>query len=203
MSAAALRIGDVSLGGAAAAVVAISTSAGGLDPLRRLVRGLRPDFPAAVVIAQHVLAVSVLPEILAYDTRMPVAFVQPGCTLRPSTIHVCPAQQHVFVNPDRTVALSGRERLKFFRPSGDWLFASVAESFGEHAYAVVLSGLQNDGALGAVIVRAAGGTVIAQDPVTCERAAMPSAAIATGAVNFVLAPEQIAEVLMRLLMPAN
>ena len=184
---------------AAVAVVVITVSAGGLPPLRSLVRGLPAEMPAAVVIAQHVASRSLLPEILTMDTQAPVRFAETGERLRRGTIYVCPAQQHVIVNPDATFTLSSRERVKFFRPSGDWLFASAAASFRERAFAVVMSGLQNDGALGSVDIHDAGGTVIVQAPGSCEQSEMPLAAIATGAVDFVLNPDQIPLVLRQLL----
>lgn len=186
-------------GDAALAVVVVTVSAGGLVPLRRLVRGLSAETPAAVVIAQHTAGSSVLPEILALDTRAPVSFAETGGRLQRGTVYVCPAERHVIVNPDATLALSSRARMNFFRPSGDWLFTSAAASYRERAVAIVLSGLQNDGALGSVAIHEAGGTVIVQDPGSCERPEMPSAAIATGAVDFVLAPDQIPIVLGRLL----
>ncbi len=159
--------------------------------------------PAAIVIAQHVAGRSVLPEILAGDTTAPVAFAQTGASLQRGAIYVCPAQQHVIVNPDATLTLSTRERLKFVRPSGDWLFTSAAASFRERAFAIVMSGLQNDGARGILAIRDAGGTVIVQCPETCERPEMPSASIATGAVDFVLEPDQIPLVLDQLLTRFN
>lgn len=183
----------------AVALVAVTASAGGLAPLRRFVRGLPAETPAAVVIAQHAAPGSILPEILAADTPAPVVFAESGRMLRRGTIYVCPAQQHVIVNPDATFALSSRERLRFVRPSGDWLFRSAAASFRERAFAIVMSGLCDDGALGTVAIREAGGTVIVQHPDSCERPEMPSAAIATGAVDFVLAPDQIPLVLRQLL----
>jgi two-component system chemotaxis response regulator CheB len=184
---------------AALAVIVITLSAGGLGPLRRLVRGIARDVPAAVVIAQHVAEHSLLPDILAGDTDAPVAFAVAGERLQRGAVYVCPAQLHLIVNPDATLTLSRRERLRFFRPSADWLFTSAAASFRERAFAIVMSGFKDDGARGCVAIREAGGKVIAQDPSSCERPGMPSAAIATGAVDFVLAPDQMPIVLNQLL----
>jgi two-component system chemotaxis response regulator CheB len=184
---------------AAMAVIVVSASAGALEPLRSFVRGIPADIPAAVVIAQHVAERSWLPEILTADARVPVGFARSGVRLRQGSVYVCPAQTHVVVNPDATLTLSRRERVRFVRPNGDWLFASAAASFGERAFAIVMSGLQDDGARGCVAIRKAGGTVIAQDPGSCARPEMPRAAIATGAVNFVLAPGHIPIVLTQLL----
>ena len=180
---------------AAVSVVAVVLSAGGLAPLRRLIRGLRVGLPAAVVVAQHVQQVTLLPEILSADTTMPVTLAASGMLLRRSCVYVCPAGHHLIVNPDATLTVSDRERVRYFRPSGDWLFESAAASFREQTFAVVLSGLQCDGARGTRAVRSAGGTVIVQAPESCERPDMPSAAISMGTVNHVLPPAHIARLL--------
>jgi two-component system chemotaxis response regulator CheB len=179
----------------ALAVVVMSASAGGLVPLRTVIRLLPADLPAAVIIAKHMEADSLLPQIFSVDAAMPVTSITSGSILRAGVIYVCPGAQHVVVNPDATVTLSRRERVNYFRPSGDWLFFSAAASFRERAFGVVLSGYQNDGSEGARAIQAAGGVVFAQDPMTCERPDMPMAAIATGAVRFVLAPEELARAL--------
>src|SRR5690242_14972976 len=133
-------------------VIVVTLSAGGLGPLRRVVRGIPADVPAAVVIAQHIAEESLLPDILARDTRAPVEFAKAGARLYRGSIYVCPAQVHVIVNPDATLTLSARERLRFFRPSADWLFTSAAASFRERAVGIVMSGLQDDGARGCVAI---------------------------------------------------
>jgi two-component system chemotaxis response regulator CheB len=99
------------------------------------------------------------------------------------------------VNPDVTVGLSDRERNPF-RPSGNWLFESAAAVFDERVVAVVLSGGKDDGARGVLRVRARGGKVIVQDPSTCTHPEMPRAAIATGTVDFIAAPEELGTVVM-------
>ena len=102
-----------------------------------------------------------------------------------------PAANHLTVNSNATLTVSSGPRIRFFRPSGDWLFESASASFGARTVAIVLSGGQDDGARGAVAVRKAGGTVIAQDPATCAYPDMPAAAIRAGAVSHVLAADQI------------
>jgi two-component system, chemotaxis family, protein-glutamate methylesterase/glutaminase len=131
-------------------------------------------------VAQHIQTVTLLPSILSAITSMPVELATSGVLLRPSRIYVCPPAHHIIVNPDVTLTISNRERLRYHRPSGDWLFESAAASFRERTLAVVLSGLMRDGARGTLAVRNVGGTVVAQEPRTCERPDMPRAAIATG-----------------------
>jgi two-component system chemotaxis response regulator CheB len=176
-------------------VIAITLSAGGLAPLRRLIQGLRLC-PAAIVIAQHAGRMTLLPQILATDTDLPITVVTPGTVLHEGGIYVCPAQQHVIVNPDGTLSLSSRDHLHGVRPSGDWLFESAAASFCERVVGVILSGMMNDGSRGAAAIRAAGGVVIVQDPLTCNHPAMPNAAIATGAVNAIASPDHLSRLLL-------
>ena len=182
---------------AAIAIVAIGMSAGALEPLRMIASALPRPFRAATVIAHHVATQSILPQLLHRWTGRSVAFGAPGALLRGDSIHVCPTQRHVVVNPDATLDVSTFERLAFVRPSLDWLFESLAASCGVRAIAVILSGANRDGARGAACVSRAGGTVIVQDPATCERPEMPEAAIASGVSHELLHPCEIAAALER------
>jgi two-component system, chemotaxis family, protein-glutamate methylesterase/glutaminase len=184
---------------AAVSIVTVVLSYGGLEPLRHLISGLAAGLPTAIVIAQHAHHTSLLPQILSRDTTMPVTLAASGMLLRQSHVYVCPGAHHVIVNPDATLTISNRARLKYVRPNGDWLFESAAASFREQTFAVVLSGLQCDGARGTMAVRNAGGTVIVQTPETCERPDMPLAAISMGTVHHVLPPAYIARLLNALL----
>jgi two-component system, chemotaxis family, protein-glutamate methylesterase/glutaminase len=175
----------------------VTLSAGGLAPLRAFVRGLPSGLPAAVVIAQHAAFTSILADILATDSRLPVISAHSDLRLRPGVVYVCPADRHVVINPDATISLSQRERIPF-RPSGDWLFESAAASFRERVVALVLSGCLNDGARGAPSVRAAGGKVVVQDPLTCDQPQMPEATIATGSADVVTCPDAMASVVASL-----
>ncbi len=104
------------------------------------------------------------------------------------------------VNPDKTLSLTQSELVHFVRPSADLLFDSVAASHKERAIAVVLTGTGNDGAMGVQAIDKMGGTVIAQDKETAEFFGMPSAAIKTGAVDFILPLAEIAPALISLVM---
>ena len=96
------------------------------------------------------------------------------------------------------MALTHSALVHFVRPSADLLFESVAGAYGPRVIACVLTGTGSDGAMGVSAVKARGGTVLAQDPATAEFRGMPEAAIATGAVDFVLPLDEIAEVVVRL-----
>lgn len=181
---------------AAAHIVGIAMSAGGLQPLRQLLAGLPPTFDAAIVVVQHVAKVSQLPAILQPAIRLPIKFAEAGERLRVGTVYVGPPERHIVVNPDRTIGLHDKPRVRFQRPSANWFFRSMAATFLEHGTAVMLSGALDDGARGIGFVRRAGGCVIAQTPETCERSSMPLAAIATGSVDQVLVPWDISAALV-------
>jgi two-component system chemotaxis response regulator CheB len=97
-------------------------------------------------------------------------------------VYLAPPDYHLLVD-ERVLTLSLEAPVAFSRPSVDVLFESAADSYGPALTAVVLTGANHDGSRGAIAVRDAGGMVLAQDPDEAERAEMPAAAIATGAVH--------------------
>ncbi|WP_305787220.1 chemotaxis protein CheB [Symbioplanes lichenis] len=175
--------------GAAAAgteVVALVASAGGLGALTAVLRTLPADFPAAIVIGQHLSGRgSVLVEILSRQIALPVGWARPGGPVTPGHVTVCPPRSRVEVLPDRTCAVTPTGAARDDRPL-DALLVSVAESVGASAAGVVLTGMGSDGARGAAVLREAGGLVIAQSEDTAEHPSMPQAAVAAGAVDLVL-----------------
>jgi two-component system, chemotaxis family, protein-glutamate methylesterase/glutaminase len=178
-------------------IVVIGMSAGGIYGLKTIVRALPAGFPCAVVIAHHVAGPSLLPHLICRWTEHQSRFASAGELLQAGIIYVAPADHHVVVNPDATLGIPQRERLRFVRPSIDWLFESAAVSFAERAIAVVLSGANDDGALGARSIVRAGGTLIVQDPESCEFPQMPTAVIDTGMAHRCLHPCEIGDALVR------
>ncbi len=180
-------------------VVGMAASAGGLTALSTVLKELQADFPAPVLVVQHLdpRHRSVMAEIL--DRRIPlqVKEAQAGDRLRPGLVFVAPPNHHLLVNPGGTLELTETELVHFVRPSADLLFESIAAGFHQRAIAVILSGTGSDGAMGAKAVKQMGGTVIAQDQ-TAEFAGMPQAAIDAGAVDFVLSLAEIPGALVSL-----
>ena len=181
-------------------LVVVASSAGGVQALTTLVSELPADFGLAVVIVQHVdpRHRSLLAEILARRSRLPVEPVEDGTKMVPGTIYVAPPGFHVLVEADHTLSLSHAELVNFVRPSADLLFESAAASFTDRVIAVVLTGTGEDGAVGVRAVHEMGGTVVVQDQGSSEFFGMPHAAINTGAVDFVLPLEEIAPALVTL-----
>src|SRR5437764_12245299 len=181
-------------------VVALAASAGGLNALTHVLEALPVDFPAALVVVQHLDPGhrSLMADILSRCTAVPVKEASEGDELAPGRAFVAPPNRHLLVNPDHTLSLTQTQLVHFLRPSADLLFESTAASFKERAIAVVLSGSGRDGAMGVKAIKKMGGTVIVQDASNAEFAGMPEAARATGLADFVLALDEIAPALQKL-----
>ncbi|MEH1774616.1 chemotaxis protein CheB [Nostoc sp.] len=183
-------------------IVAIAASAGGLTAIVKVLSTLRAEFPAAIAIVQHLAPghPSFMAEILSRRTDITVKQAQEGDSLSPGMAYVAPPNRHLLVNGDGTLSLSQSELVNFLRPSADLLFESVAATYKDRAIAVVLSGTGSDGAMGVEAIKKMGGTVIVQDAKTAEFSGMPSAAIQTGNVDFILPLDEISSTLVTLVM---
>ena len=186
-------------------IVAFAASAGGLQALSHVLAAIPPDFPAAIVVVQHLdpRHRSLMADILAKRTRLPVKQADEGDPLVPGTALIAPPNRHLLVNPDGTLSLSQSELVHFVRPSADLLFESAAASYKERAIAVVLSGTGSDGSMGVRAIKKMGGTVIVQDEKTSQFYGMPGAAVQTGSVDFVLALDDISPALVTLVGTAT
>lgn len=153
--------------------ILLGASAGGVDALIRLCRGLPRDLPAAVLVAQHIAptARSVLPQILTRAGPLPAAHAEDGEAIRPGRIYVAPPDLHLLVNSDGDHLMLRRgPHENRTRPAIDPMFRSAAVARGPRAVGVVLSGLLDDGTAGLVAIKACGGVSVVQDP---EDAAWP------------------------------
>lgn len=180
--------------------VAIGTSAGGLQALRTLLEALPADFPAPVLVVQHLSAdhQSHLAALLERGCALPVAQAVDGESIWPGHVYVAPPGQHMVVVAGARIRLTGEPEVRFSRPSVDVLFESMARTYGAAGIAVVLTGGGSDGALGARAVKAAGGTVLVQDRSEAHTTGMPDAAVRSGAVDHELPLEALARALVRL-----
>jgi two-component system, chemotaxis family, protein-glutamate methylesterase/glutaminase len=187
--------------GSAFTIVALASSAGGLSALSRILESLPADFPVPIVVVQHLdpRHRSLMAGILTRRTQLKVKEAEEGDVLLPGVVFLAPPNRHLLVNPDRTLSLSQSELVHFVRPSADLLFESTAASHKGGAIAVVLTGSGSDGSMGVRAVNKMGGTVIVQDPASCEFPGMPDASIQTGHVDFVLPLNDIPSALLTLL----
>jgi len=181
-------------------IVALVASAGGLHALSQVLAAIPGNFPAAIVVVQHLdpRHRSLMADILSKRTSLTVKQAQEGDVLVAGTAYIAPPNRHLLVNGDGTLSLSQSELVHFVRPSADLLFESTAASYKDRAIAVVLSGSGSDGAMGVRAVKKMGGTVIAQDENTSQFYGMPGAAVQTGSVDFVLPLDEIPSALVTL-----
>jgi two-component system CheB/CheR fusion protein len=156
-------------------LVVVGSSAGGIEALSILIGSLPKDFPAPIVLAQHLdpTRPSNLQQILKWRSALPIAQVEDMARLESGKIYVVPANRHVAIR-------DGRVQLEMDRgarphPSVDLLLSSAAAAYGERLIAVILTGYGSDGAAGAIEVKRAGGTVIIQNPETARYPSMPLA----------------------------
>lgn len=180
-------------------IVGVGASAGGLEAYERLLRQLPSDTGMALLLVQHLdpRHESRLTEILARATAMPVAEVTDRMRVLRDHVYVIPPNTTMVLR-DGILRLQPRKGLVGEQGPVDSLFRSLASVRKEAAVGVILSGTASDGAAGLTAIKAAGGITFAQDLASAGFGGMPQAAIATGAVDFVLPPEEIAKRLARL-----
>jgi two-component system CheB/CheR fusion protein len=166
------------------------------------VRTLPDNFPAPVVLAQHLdpTRPSNLDQILQKHTTLPVEVVTKSSTLQIGKIYVIPSNHHMSIQ-NHCVELKPAN-LKRPRPSVDTLLSTAAQTYGEHLIAVILTGSGSDGTAGAIDVKNAGGIIIVQNPQTARYPSMPLSLPPT-IVDYELNVEDIGPVLHDLLTKTN
>jgi two-component system, chemotaxis family, protein-glutamate methylesterase/glutaminase len=175
-------------------VVVLVASTGGPATVMRLAPGFTKDFPAAVILVQHMPAAftTQFAAQLAEFTEIRVKEAETGDTIQPGTFYICPGAQHLRINPLGRIQLDTvTGRIAGYLPNMDVTMESVASYGGALAIGVVLTGMGNDGAQGAKAIKRAGGHVIAQDEASSVIFGMPAEAIKLQAVDQVLGLDDI------------
>ncbi|MEM7555162.1 MAG: chemotaxis protein CheB [Cyanobacteria bacterium P01_A01_bin.84] len=181
-------------------VVGIGASAGGLSALKQLFDHLPTNSGAAFVVIQHLSPdfKSLMKELLQRHTGMPVHRVTQGMELKPNSIYLIPPAQNLILEGNllqlkaRKKDINHKHEINF---PIDLFFISLAENYQEKSIGVILSGSGSDGNRGLRAINEAGGISLVQDPKTAEFNGMPNSAIATGVVNQVLAPPELAQLI--------
>ncbi|WP_341529287.1 chemotaxis protein CheB [Nostoc sp. UHCC 0302] len=175
-------------------IVGIAASAGGLEAFTQLLNHLPIDTGMAFVLIQHLdpNQESLLSEILARETQMPVREAQNGMFVEPNQVYVI-APNTKMTLAQGVLQLKAREKIHGKYMPADAFFTSLAAERGSKAISVVLSGSDGDGAQGSEAIKAAGGITFAQCESSAQFSDMPNTAIATGDVDFILPPQKIAE----------
>jgi two-component system chemotaxis response regulator CheB len=178
-------------------LIAVGTSWGGLAALSRLLDDLSAEIEQPMVVAQHRATDSVqggLSYLLQHHTHRVVRDAEDKDALEPGRVYLAPPDYHLLVEPGH-LALSTEDAVQFARPSIDVLFESVADAYREHAIGIILTGANEDGAMGLRSIKRAGGVAIVQDPLTSERPHMPEAALALTEADAILPLEEIGKFL--------
>jgi two-component system, chemotaxis family, CheB/CheR fusion protein len=180
-------------------IVGVGASAGGLEAFRQLLGALPTDTGMAFVLVQHLdpSHESILAELLAKGSRLPVSEVRGDTAVEPDHVYVTPGRNDVAIEGN-VLKLVPRVTTGGRHLPIDSFLRSLVEARGSKAVAVILSGTGADGTLGARAIKAEGGIVFAQDLESAQHDGMPRSAIDSGCVDFVLPPPRIAGELSRL-----
>lgn len=173
-------------------IVCVGGSAGGLDAYIRLLKNLPADLGAAIVIVNHLREVAtLLHEILPHHTKMPVELITEKLDIEPDHVFIIPEKRDLHV-------LNNEFRLKPISKPWGWpdvitvFMRSLTENWDGKLIAVIVSGYDGDGADALCGIKEVGGITIAQKPDTATQPDMPDSAIASGCIDFILSPEDIA-----------
>ena len=179
-------------------VVCVGGSAGGLDAFTRLLQHLPADMGVAIVIVNHLRTVAtMLHEILPQYTEMPVELITERLQISPNHVFIIPEQRDLHVQ-------DGEFRLKPISKPRGWpdvitvFLRSLTQNWDGKLIAVIVSGYDGDGAAALCGIKEAGGITIAQKPDTAGQPDMPQSAIASGWIDFILSPEDIAQKIVRI-----
>jgi two-component system chemotaxis response regulator CheB len=179
-------------------VVCVGGSAGGLDSYIRLLKNMPADMGVAIVIVNHLRTVATtLHEILPKYTQMPVELITEKLDIEPNHVYIIPEKRDLHV-------LNGEFRLKPISKPRGWpdvitvFMRSLIGNWDGKLIAVIVSGYDGDGAAALCGIKDEGGITIAQKPDTAGQPDMPQSAIASGCIDFILAPENIAQEIVRI-----
>jgi two-component system chemotaxis response regulator CheB len=184
-------------------VVCVGGSAGGLDAYTRLLKNLPADMGVAIVIVNHLRTVAtLLHELLPRHTKMPVELITERLDIEPNHVFIIPEQRDLHVQ-------DGEFSLKPISKPRGWpdvitvFLRSLTEHWDGKLIAVIVSGYDGDGAAALCGIKEVGGITIAQKPDTAGQPDMPESAIASGCIDFVLSPEDIAREIVRIVHAAD
>lgn len=175
-------------------VVILGASTGGPATVMRLAPGFTREFPAAVIVVQHMPAAftSQYAAQLAEFTEIRVKEAAPNEALQPGTLYICPGGQHLRLTSSGRISLDATTgRINGYLPNIDVAMESVANFAGAMSIGAVLTGMGNDGAAGARAIKKVGGLVLAQDEATSVIFGMPAEAIKIGVVDQVMGIDDI------------
>lgn len=181
-------------------LVAMGASTGGPPVIQTILKGLPKEYPAPVLIVQHIASgfLGGMVDWLRQTTALAVQLAVHGMPLLPGNVYLAPDGFHMGVARGGRIVLSKEDPENGLRPAVSYLFRSVAETCAANAIGVLLTGMGRDGAEELKLLKDRGAMTIAQDMETSVVHGMPGEAISLGAATYILPPERIAATLMTL-----
>jgi two-component system chemotaxis response regulator CheB len=179
-------------------VIVLGGSAGGIEALCEVLKGLPKDFPAALLAVIHMgQAENMLPTVLQRCTKLQVIGPREPQPLMAGKVYVALPNLHLVVR-DGCVSAAYGPRENRHRPAVDSLFRSAARAYRSNVIAVVLSGALDDGVAGALAVQARGGTIVVQDPSQAQTPEMPANVLRQVKTDYCVPSSKIPSVLIEL-----
>jgi two-component system, chemotaxis family, protein-glutamate methylesterase/glutaminase len=174
--------------------IGIASSTGGPGTLQTILSALPAEFPLPILIVQHVTAgfAGGLAEWLDRLVSLKVRVAEHGDRPRPGEVLLAPDDYHMQINPAGVIEFYKGELYKGLRPSANFLFKSMARSYGPRCMGVILTGMGDDGVDGLENIHKAGGVTVGQNEESCVVFGMPGAAASRQVLERLLSPEQIA-----------
>ncbi len=177
-------------------IIVIGSSTGGPDALEKIFSKIKLPLLCSVVIVQHMPKnfTRTLAEMIERVSGIPSKEAEHGEVMLPGRVYVAPGDFHLTISnigPLNTFSLLSGQFINSVRPAVDPLFESASKVFGKNCMAYILTGMGEDGAIGASAVKNAGGAVVIQSQETCVVFGMPGAVKKLGAFDLVLNPEEI------------
>lgn len=174
-------------------VVIIGGSAGSLEVLMKILPRLDhiKDFSLVIVMHRKGSEDTILEELIASKTNIPVMEVEDKVALLPGYIYIAPSDYHLLFEKNNLLSLDTSEKINYSRPSIDVSFESAAEAYGSSLVGILLSGANADGTEGLRIIKNAGGIIAVQDPETAEMPFMPNNALLNSDPDYILDIEKI------------
>lgn len=178
-------------------VVGVGASAGGLEALQEFFSNMPEDSELAFVVIQHLSPdyKSLMDELLARHTRIPIHIAQDGMQVKPNNIYLIPPRKNISIFHDH-LYLDLQNQKKSLNLPVDIFFRSLAVEKQKNAIGIILSGTGSDGTLGTRAIKEVGGMVMVQDEKSAKFDGMPRNSIATGLVDFILEPAKMPEALI-------
>ena len=182
--------------------IVIGASAGGFQLMPIILEPLPKAFPVPIIIIQHMKegGGAFMVEYLNERCRLPVNEATQFSKALPGHVYLAPSEYHLYIDDFYVFSLSVDAKVRFSRPSIDVFFESASKVYASNIIGVLLTGANNDGAEGMKTIKSRGGLTIVQDPATAEAKQMPASAIAEGAADHILPPDEITPLLIKMVL---